>query len=193
MGLLNNNMSFKQFLLNENETYLGQQIGDVLSALHDLEQNKAGMGNREVTSTAEGIVNRIRRILHTNWGKDYEKHLKTLQKVGVSVMQAIDEKGELEDTLASSASEIEDMLGKMGVPQNNLGITKDTNDEDEKESSVEPSQGNQDKSEKGDQQQQQQQPQQPPQMPPAAGIPGTTGLPGQGPQTQPQMPGATTL
>ena len=114
-------MRFKYFLLNEGQAFLAQKIGDLLSALQELQQNAGHLGTRQQVTNAEEIVNYIRRILHTHWSKEEEEYLKTLQKVGVSLMRAIDEKDDLPAIITASTKEVEKIMADMGVPVNNLG------------------------------------------------------------------------
>jgi hypothetical protein len=114
-------MRFKDFLINENKYYLGQKAGDLLTAVQGLGEDAPNLGNRALIRAAQGIVNQIRRILHGRWDDEDAKYLKTLQKVGVALCKAIDAKDELEGVIASSAQTLEAMLGKMGVPVNNIG------------------------------------------------------------------------
>jgi hypothetical protein len=113
-------MKFREFLLNEDHVYLGQKVGDVLTALHELEEDSEGMGTRHLMSSAENIVNLIRRILHTNWAKTEMKYLPTLQKCGVAIMNAIDQKDDLRSILSGVRGEMEKLSGDLGVPQNSL-------------------------------------------------------------------------
>lgn len=127
-------MRFKYFLLNENQAFLAQKIGDLLSALQELEQNAGHLGTRQQVKNSEEIVNYIRRILHVHWSKEEEEYLRILQKVGVAIMRAIDEKDDLASIIASSTKEVEKIMSDMGVPVNNLGSPDqsepDTNDPD---------------------------------------------------------------
>lgn len=119
-------LEFRINLLTEDKSYLGRRIGDILNGLHELEQNSSNIGTRELTNNAEGIVNQIRRILHTNWPRDDRKHLESLQKIGVSIMRAIEEKGDLPSTISDSGSELEKVLGDLGVKVNNLGSPEES-------------------------------------------------------------------
>lgn len=159
-------LQFKDFLLNENKHYLGERMGDILSALHDLNQNVSAMGTRQQVNNAENISNQIRKILHGNWSKKNDKYLKSLQKVGVAIMRAIEEKDDLVNVLQGSASELEKTLGDMGVPINSLG-TKDVSASADNSGVAEPQA-------EPEQPQQNQQGQQPPpqgQQPPATPQP----------------------
>jgi hypothetical protein len=124
-------MKFKQFILNEEKQYLSQKIGDLLSAIHDLRGDSVSMSNRDLVRYAERIVNQIRKILHSNWSKDELSYLGTLQKVGVALMKAIDEKENLSQTISGAASVVEKLVSDMGTPINFLGsqyISKNNDD-----------------------------------------------------------------
>lgn len=123
-------LDLKEFLLCENKVYLGQRIGDILSSLQDLEQNKGGMGTRQLVANADRIVGQIRKILHGTWTKKEQRYLKHLQKAGVGLARAIEEKDDLESTISSVSNEIEDLMTKMKVPVNSLGSSEDSDDQD---------------------------------------------------------------
>ena len=127
---------FKDFILLENRVYLGGKMGDILTALQELRDDAKSMGTRSLVRYAEKIVNQIRRVLHTHWPKDEYKFLKPLQKVGVAMMKAIEEREGLEEIVAGSAGELEKVLSKMGVPINKIGAnTSDDPDPDDKTTS----------------------------------------------------------
>ena len=157
-------MNFKYFLLNEGRAYLGIRLGDILNATQDLEQNAKSMGSRQLVSNAEGIVNQIRRVLHTHWDKQEEESLKKLQKAAVALARAIEEKDDLLNTLTAVKGELEELVGDLGQPIGELGKPEGGKEAKEQEETPQP----------------QQKPQQP--GPPPAGPP-------QPQQPQPQMPG----
>lgn len=109
-------MRFKEFLLVEQRAYLGQKVGDILTATQELRDDSKHMGSRDLTRFSEKIVNQIRRILHSQWPREEKKHLMHLQKVGVAIMKAIEEKDDLSTVISSAASELETLSGKLGVP-----------------------------------------------------------------------------
>jgi hypothetical protein len=74
------NYTFKTFLLNEQSAYLGQKIGDILTAAQELRDDSPNMGTRDVIRFSQRIVNQIRRILHSNWAKENRNSLQVLQK-----------------------------------------------------------------------------------------------------------------
>ena len=113
-------MKFRTFLENTDHAYLGQKIGDVLTSLHELEEDMGGMGMRHLEKNAEQVVQQIRRILHSNWPKEEMKYLYSLQKSGVAIMKAIEEKDDLKSVLSGVKTELEGISTKLGVPQNSL-------------------------------------------------------------------------
>lgn len=111
---------FKLFLLNEERSYLGHRVGDVLTALQDIEQDMPNLGSRHLTKLAEDMVNQIRKILHGSWSPKYHRHLKELQKVAVALKKTIEEKGDLKEILPAASAAIQQLSGKLGVKVNNL-------------------------------------------------------------------------
>lgn len=124
-------MRFKQFILNESNAYLGQKVGDILTASQELSDDSKNMGTRDLIRFSERIVNQIRRILHSNWPKEEKKHLLTLQKVGVALMKAIEDKDDLPGTIAGTVGILEKLVGKLGVPINKLGVNDQTPPDDD--------------------------------------------------------------
>src|SRR6516162_5610434 len=114
-------MEFKQFLLTEQKEYLANRVNDILTGIHELLQAKKQMGARQLVRNAETIANQIRKVLHSSWPRSEHKYLKTLQKCGVALMKAIEEKGDLPEVFNSVRSELERMTQKLGVPANQLG------------------------------------------------------------------------
>src|SRR5690606_24344986 len=94
--------------------------GDILTALQDLDQNSNAIGTKQLVSACEGIVNQIRRILHTHWPKREEYNLKKMQKIAVSLMKAIETKSDLTYVIKGSIQELEGMLGNLKAPVNQL-------------------------------------------------------------------------
>jgi alpha-ketoglutarate-dependent taurine dioxygenase len=114
-------MQFKQYLISEGQSFFAQKIGDILEALQDLSDNSKNIGTRQLIRYSEEIVNHMRIILHTHWGKEEEKYLRTLQKIGVAIMRAIDEKDDLPEILVSATQEMQTLMSDLGVPMHNLG------------------------------------------------------------------------
>lgn len=140
------NLKFQNFLLNESKFYLGHKIGDILSALQELQQNSDGMGTRQILANSDRIVNQIKRILHGNWSNKDEKHLKKLQIAGVALAKAIDKKDNLVEIIPNIVAALEELMSKMGQPVNSLGVSdQDSETEEPSEEALGPSQGKEDK------------------------------------------------
>lgn len=114
-------MNFKDFLITEADAYFAQRVSDLLNALQDLNDSAGDMGTRHLVSNAQGIVNQIRRVIHTHWSQSQEPNLKTLQKCGVAIMKAIEEKDDLPSVLKACQAHLEALSGKQGKPSNSLG------------------------------------------------------------------------
>lgn len=112
--------NFKNFLLNEQKSYLGHRVGDVLTSLQDLNNDIENMGSRHLSRLAEEIVNQIRKILHSNWSPKYINNLKELQKIGVAIQRTIDDRGDLKEVLPAAAQALQELSAKLGVKVNNL-------------------------------------------------------------------------
>jgi hypothetical protein len=118
-------MKFKEFLLTEGRQFLAHKIGDILTAVHELLSGGKQIGARQLVKHSEGVVNHIRKVLHTSWSRSDQKYLKKLQKCGVALMKTIDEKGDLQQTLNGVRSELEKLSGKLGEPVNKLANPPD--------------------------------------------------------------------
>ena len=118
------NFTFKTFLLNEQSAYLGQKVGDILTAIQELKDDSKNMGTRDLMRYSERIVNQIRRILHSNWPKEEQKNLQVLQKIGVAIMNSIEKKDNLPQIIAGATSELEKLAGNIGMPVNKLAATE---------------------------------------------------------------------
>jgi len=109
-------MNFKQFLLNENQAYLGQKVGDILTSLKEINADSKTMGSRDLVRFSERIVNQIRPLLQASWQKEEGQYLFTLQKVAVAIMKAIEDKNDLPGIIASSTVTLEKLVSDLGVP-----------------------------------------------------------------------------
>lgn len=118
-------MEFKKFLLTEQKEYFADRVNNVLTAIHDLLSAKKQMGAKQMVKSTETIANQIRKILHTSWPRSEHKYLRVLQKCGVALMKAIDEKGDLPETFNSVRVELEKLSHKLRVPANKLGTDSD--------------------------------------------------------------------
>jgi len=116
-------MRFKEFLINEQQAYLGQKVGDILTAVQELMTDAQGMGTRDLVRYTQQVVNQIRPILHSSWPREEKKFLLTLQKVAVSLSKAIEDKGDLPSKLAGNAEVLQKLVADLGVPINKLSTT----------------------------------------------------------------------
>lgn len=135
---IDTNMRFRDYLLNEDASFLNEKIGDLTNAMQNLLDNSEGMGKRQVVTASEKIVNQIRTILHTHWAKKDTQYLASLQKVGVAIMNAIEEKDDLNDIMTASVEELQKLSDNIGAPINTLASPKESPTENE---SLPPSEG----------------------------------------------------
>lgn len=124
-------LTFKSFLLNEQQAYLAQKVGNVLSAVQDLKNDMKNMGARDLSSFANELVVHMRNILHSSWPKEQEKHLKTIQRSAVALMRCMDEKGDLAQVISSVATDLEKLVSDLGMPINKLTPTEPSKDSTE--------------------------------------------------------------
>lgn len=122
---------FKSFLLLEEKVYLGQRIGDVLTALQELTDHAPNMGKRHLIRIIVNIVKQIRRILHGSWTYEEEKYLKELQKIGVALMKGLDDNEDLIQVVSSCTNTCEKLSDKLDTPINNLATPINTDDDDD--------------------------------------------------------------
>ncbi len=130
---------FKYFLLNENKVYLGERVGDILNSLQELEEESPHMGKRQLVRHADRVVSMIRRIIHSSWPKNEKKYLTQLQKVGVALAKAIEEKDEIADIIGGVTQELTELLSKMGSPIHQIGTSKGDEAKDPDSQADEPS------------------------------------------------------
>lgn len=149
---LKNDMKFKEYILEEQKTYLTQKVGDILSATQELSNDAKNMGSRDLARFSERIVNQIRRILHSNWSRENKKYLEKLQKIGISIIKAIKEKGDLEGTISGAKDHLEKLISDLGLPINSLASpdTPKTQTTDDTNNIPNPEQDNKKKSDEQD-------------------------------------------
>lgn len=111
---------FKWFLINEEKAYLGHRVGDILTAVQDLEQDLGGMGVRQIARIADDVVDQLRKILHDQWSPKNKKHLRDLQKVAVALKKAIEEKDDLKELIPQISQALQDVSAKLGVRTNDM-------------------------------------------------------------------------
>jgi hypothetical protein len=125
---------FRSFLLTEEKVYLGTKVGDILTALQELNKDASNMGKRHLMRLIKNIVRQIRRILHSSWTFEEGKYLEVLQKVGVALMKGLDTNSDLPELVSSATDEIEKLSEKIDEPINNLAapaVDRDDADADE--------------------------------------------------------------
>lgn len=111
---------FSSFLINEERSFLGNQVGDVLSSLQSIQGDIENIGSRQLSKYSEEVVNQIRKLLHKTWNPKYHNQLRELQKIGVAIQKTIDERGDLKQVLPAAVSALSSLSGRLGVKVNNL-------------------------------------------------------------------------
>lgn len=111
-------MEFRGFLLKEETGYLAQRVGDILNALSNL--NDGNLGNRSLINHTQNIVSQIRAILHDDWNREDRVYLEKVQKVGVALAKAIDDKDDLKEVIINCMYELKQLSSKLGRPINDL-------------------------------------------------------------------------
>ena len=109
--------NFKQFLLLENEQFLAVQMNNVLQDLQDEIEN---IGTKNLVKTSQLIANNIRNIIKSHWEISTNKPLVSLQKCGVAILKAIQEKSDLKDVFPSLIEEIQKAISQMKEPVNRI-------------------------------------------------------------------------
>ena len=112
--------NFKSFLINEEKSFLGRKVANVLTPMQELQDDMQNMGARHLTRVAENLVNEIRKILHVHWEQEQQKYLKELQKIAVAIQKTIEDKGDLKEIIPSAIQSMQTLSGKLGVKINNL-------------------------------------------------------------------------
>lgn len=125
-------LDFKHYILNESRNYMAQKVGDILSASQELSDDAQNIGTRDLIRFSQQIVNQIRRILHSTWPREERKHLLKLQKIGVAIMRAIEEKDKLPETISGITSMLEKLVADLGVPIHKLASTDKSQPDDDK-------------------------------------------------------------
>jgi len=114
--------SFKQFMLNESKQFFASQCGDILNAIQNLEEESEYIGTRNLVRYSQNIANNIRNLIHSHWTDDLVLHLEELQKVGVAILKGIEESSNLLETIKSARSILEELVKKLGMPINDVGV-----------------------------------------------------------------------
>jgi len=114
--------NFKEFILNESKQFFATQCGDILNAIQNLEEEADYIGTRNLVRYSQNIANNIRNLIHSHWSDDLSDNLKQLQIVGVAILKSIEESSELLETIKSARASLEELVKKLGVPINNVGV-----------------------------------------------------------------------
>jgi hypothetical protein len=123
-------MGFTLYLLNEQRAYLGQKLGDILTAVQNLHDDAANLGTRQLTKATDGIVKQIRRIIKDEWPDTELPVLQTLQRVAVALAKAIDENADLKEVVAGAVQELQKASGDLEEPVNNFGSEEEPTGEE---------------------------------------------------------------
>lgn len=129
-------MKFKEFILFEQKQYLAQKVGDILAAAQELRDDAGNMGSRDLSRFSERIVNQIRRVLHSYWAKENQRYLKDLQKIGVAVIKAVKEKGDLANTISGATSSLEKLVSDLGTPINKIAAPESSDEKVDSQDSL---------------------------------------------------------
>lgn len=111
---------FRKFLVTEEKVYLGQRIGDILTAMQQLKEDSPNMGKRHLIRVVTNIVKQIRRVLHSSWTFEEERYLKDMQRVGVALMKGLDDNEDLVQLITNCVASMEKLSDVIDTPINNL-------------------------------------------------------------------------
>jgi len=114
--------NFKQFFFLESKQFFASQCGDILDAIQNLEEEAEYIGTRNLVRYSQNIANNIRNLIHSHWTDDLAEHLKVLQKAGVAILKSIEESSNLLDSIKAARSAIEELVKKLGMPINDVGV-----------------------------------------------------------------------
>ena len=123
--------NFKQFLLLENEQFLAVQMNNVLQDLQDLQDEIENIGTKNLVKTSQLIANNIRNIIKSHWEISTNKPLVSLQKCGVAILKAIQEKSDLKDVFPSLIEEIQKAISQMKEPVNRIASPSAKSEKDQ--------------------------------------------------------------
>lgn len=123
-------------MLNESRYRLGTDVGNIVSAAQELSDQAKHLGARDLVRLSQGIVNQIRNVLHSHWAPEETKNLKSLQAIGIALMNSIAGKGgNLPETLENASLALQKLVSDLGVPINKLAVS-DAAPPDESKKSV---------------------------------------------------------
>lgn len=114
--------NFKDFFFLESKEFFATQCGDILNAIQNLEEESEHIGTRNLVRYGSNIANSIRNLIHSHWTDDLEDHLRILQKAGVAILKAIEESSDLLETIKSARLALDELVKKLGMPINDVGV-----------------------------------------------------------------------
>jgi hypothetical protein len=114
--------NFKEYFFLESKQFFATQCGDILNAIQNLEEEAEYIGTRNLVRYSLNIANNIRNLIHSHWTDDLKDHLKILQKAGVAILKSIEESSDLLETIKSAKATLEDLIKKLGMPINDVGV-----------------------------------------------------------------------
>jgi hypothetical protein len=114
-------MNFKEFITNENKQYLSIRVGEILASTQELNQLAKNLKSKDLSKSSERIYDKIKTIVHSYWPKEVQNELKKLRDVGVAIIKAVKETGNVEQTIAGAALELGKLSASLGRPVNSIG------------------------------------------------------------------------
>ena len=124
-------MDFKNYLLTESKDNLMPKVGDLLSSAQSLSEDIPNLGPRDVATYTSLFVNQIRKILHGSWDDSDKNILKVLQKIGVNLAKAVEEKGDVPALIEAAVAALEKISEKTGKPINDVASDEKPEEQDE--------------------------------------------------------------
>lgn len=123
-------ISFKKFVLNEDNRILKSSANDIAEELESLKKI-ASTGIMELSDDLEAVFSTIQNILHGKWLKQQQQFLVPLQTVAYNLKLLIDGEEEAKEQnpisiLQSCVKTINDeIISKISGPINKLGVSKE--------------------------------------------------------------------
>lgn len=116
-------LDFKSFVYKETKEYLGDELGRILNSIQSLADDAKKIGADKLIEYSKRLVSDIRAVVGGHWLPEDIKYLQVLQKIGVELAKALQEKGDLETKLISATQALQSTVKEMGVPINDLGVS----------------------------------------------------------------------
>ena len=114
-------MNFKEFLLTENKSDLGEKLGYILNSIENLAQDIDKQGTK-LNVFAEDIVSRVKGILRSDWPSELKQYLIQIRNAITIVCKSLDgsNKMPLPDALKSFSEELKKIAQSLGSPINDI-------------------------------------------------------------------------